>query len=202
MKTAPALVLAAALFTLAGCASSHNGVQDSYGTNAASAKHCSTCAAHGVGSKEGMAWFKNLSTGNGRWVSHNKGPDGKDHETVLVFKTVSNGSAVCETLFPGTAEEMITMYHLDGDRLVGTHYCAMGNQPRMVATVCACDTANKTCKFNFLDGTNMDASKDSFMGKQGYTFCGPDTLAVKWHHLGPGGKDSPETFDVTFTRVK
>lgn len=202
MKTASALILTAAVFTLAGCANSHNGVLDSYGTNAASAKPCAVCVAHGVGGKEGLEWMKGLATGKGRWVAQEKGPDGKDHELVVLYKTVANGSAVCETLFPGGNEEMLTMYHLDGGRLMATHYCAMGNQPRMVATMCACDATNKTCKFNFLDGTNMDASKDSFMGKQGYTFAGPDTLSIKWHHLGPGGKDNPETFGATFSRVK
>ncbi len=28
-------------------------------------------------------------------------------------------------------ENMITMFHMDGDRLLMTHYCGAGNQPRM-----------------------------------------------------------------------
>src|SRR6185295_4096962 len=132
---------------------------------------------------------------------HMQGPDGKDKELVVTYKVVSNGSAVCETLFPGSPEEMITMYHLDGDKLTATHYCAMGNQPRMQAAVCACDAAHKTCNFNFLDGTNMDASKDNFMGKQDYIFNGPNSLTINWHHLGPGGKDTEQTFGGEFKRV-
>ena len=31
-------------------------------------------------------------------------------------------------------EDMISMFNLDGDRVVLTHYCAAGNQPRMVAS--------------------------------------------------------------------
>ena len=30
--------------------------------------------------------------------------------------------------------EMITMYHPDGDGLALTHYCMLGNQPRMKAS--------------------------------------------------------------------
>ncbi len=31
-------------------------------------------------------------------------------------------------------ENMITMFHRDGDRLLMTHYCGAGNQPRMKVT--------------------------------------------------------------------
>ncbi len=50
-----------------------------------------------------------------------------------VFKLLSGGSAVRETMFPGTDHEMTNMYHLDGHDLVLTHYCAEGNQSRMRA---------------------------------------------------------------------
>ena len=47
------------------------------------------------------------------------------------YRVASGGSVVQETLFPGSPHEMISMYHLAGGQLVMTHYCAMGNQPRM-----------------------------------------------------------------------
>ena len=49
-----------------------------------------------------------------------------------LVRTTGGGSAVTETLFPGTAHEMMSVYHMDGDDLVLTHYCAGGNQPRMM----------------------------------------------------------------------
>ncbi|GAB4387050.1 MAG: hypothetical protein Kow0022_17980 [Phycisphaerales bacterium] len=50
-----------------------------------------------------------------------------------VFRATAAGSAVQEVMFPGTEHEMVNVYHMDGDELVVTHYCAAGNQPRMVA---------------------------------------------------------------------
>jgi hypothetical protein len=49
----------------------------------------------------------------------------------VIYHVTAAQSAVVETLFPGTAHEMVTVYHMDGDKLVMTHYCAAGNQPHM-----------------------------------------------------------------------
>ncbi|MBY0308272.1 MAG: hypothetical protein K2Q09_05980 [Phycisphaerales bacterium] len=196
-----ALLLSATLLT--ACASNQR-VGDAYGTSVAGARQCPTCAASGVGGKQALEWMKSLGGKNGqpgRWVAHTDGKDGKPTEMVVTYKTVSAGSAVCETIAPGTSYEMVTMYHLDGDRLTATHYCAMGNQPRMQAVVCACDPARKTASFKFLDGTNMVPAKDNFMGNQDYTFTGPDTLTIQWHHLGPGGKPDGQGLGGDFKRV-
>ena len=68
----------------------------------------------------------------GTWVAADK--DGKPTDQVVsVFKVTAAGSAVQETLFPGQPHEMISVYHLDGSDLVMTHYCMLGNQPRMRA---------------------------------------------------------------------
>lgn len=49
------------------------------------------------------------------------------------FRLTAGGTAVEEREMIGTPMEMVTVYHMDGADLVGTHYCAMGNQPRVVA---------------------------------------------------------------------
>ena len=50
------------------------------------------------------------------------------------------------------------MYHLDGDDLVLTHYCAGGNQP-----ILRLDREHSTAEklvFDFTGGTNLDPAKD------------------------------------------
>src|SRR4051794_20746253 len=77
----------------------------------------------------GLERMKKLA---GTWVAADK--DGKPTDQVVsVYKVTAAGSAVHETLFPGQAHEMISIYHRDGTDLVMTHYCALGNQPRMKA---------------------------------------------------------------------
>src|SRR5262245_32281969 len=68
----------------------------------------------------------------GDWVV--LGKDGKPTDAIVSsFRVTAGGNTVQETLFPGTDKEMVTMYHLDGEDLVLTHYCMLGNQPRLRA---------------------------------------------------------------------
>ena len=77
----------------------------------------------------GLERLKKLA---GTWVEADK--DGKPTDKVVsVVKVTAAGSAVTETIFPGQPQEMISVYHRDGADLVMTHYCALGNQPRMKA---------------------------------------------------------------------
>lgn len=66
----------------------------------------------------------------GSWVGemdHGKGPQ----PVQIVYRVTAAGSAVVETFNPGTPMEMVTMYHDQRGKLVMTHYCMLGNQPKM-----------------------------------------------------------------------
>src|SRR5262245_61353921 len=68
----------------------------------------------------------------GTWVIADK--DGKPTDQVAsIIKVTAGGSAVHETLFPGQPHEMVSVYTVDGSDLIMTHYCVLGNQPRMKA---------------------------------------------------------------------
>lgn len=78
------------------------------------------------------AGLERLKTLAGTWVEADA--DGKPTDKVVsVFKVTAAGSAVEETIFPGQPQEMVSIYHRDGADLLLTHYCALGNQPRMKA---------------------------------------------------------------------
>ena len=56
---------------------------------------------------------------------------GKENEEVFTeYKVTAGGSAVLETIFPGTPQEMVSVY-FDNDqgKLAMTHYCIMRNRP-------------------------------------------------------------------------
>ena len=117
----------------------------------------------------GLEKLKKLA---GTWVEADK--DGKPTDKVVsVIKVTAAGSAVQETLFPGQPMEMLSIYHLDGADLVMTHYCALGNQPRMKADPKS--PANQI-KFLFAGGTNLDPTKDMHMHEGTLTFVDDDHL--------------------------
>jgi hypothetical protein len=88
----------------------------------------------------------------------------------------SRGSAVHETLFPGQPHEMISVYTADGSDVVMTHYCVLGNQPRLKAST---KSLGNKLKFEFAGGSNLDPKKDKHMHAATLIFVDPDHLEVE-----------------------
>ncbi|MDB5390996.1 MAG: hypothetical protein JWM11_6642 [Planctomycetaceae bacterium] len=120
----------------------------------------------------------------GTWVAADK--DGKPTaDVVSVIKLTAGGSAIHETLFPGQSHEMVSIYTVDGPDLVMTHYCMLGNQPRMKAS--AKSPANKL-NFEFAGGTNLDPKKDKHMHGATLTLVDADHIeidGVGWENGAP-----------------
>ena len=83
----------------------------------------------------------------GSWKSTN--PKNPTSIEVALF---ANGSALVETWTMSPTRQSMTVYTLDGDRLLATHYCPQGNVPRLVFTHTDDTGAHH---FKFLDGTNL-----------------------------------------------
>jgi hypothetical protein len=129
--------------------------------------------------KEPHAGLERLKKLAGTWVAADK--DGKPTDQVVsVIKVTANGSVVHETLFPGSDHEMVSIYHRDGADLVMTHYCALGNQPRMKADP---KSPKNQIHFLFDGGTNLDPAKDMHMHEGTITFVDDDHIdycGVAW----------------------
>lgn len=117
------------------------------------------------------AAFAILKSFAGEWV----GPD-KDHK--IIYKVTAGGSAVEETILPGSPMEMVSMYHLDGDTLRMTHYCAAGNQPRTKLDLKA--STPELLVFAFDGGTNFDPAKDMHMHEGRITIKDAKHMETEW----------------------
>jgi hypothetical protein len=115
-------------------------------------------AAETPGPVDAKAAFQRLKSLAGTWEGQ-AGHGPADQAATVTYRVASAGSVVEETLFPGTPHEMISMYHLVNGELVLTHYCAMGNQPRMRLDGKA-STPDRLV-FAFDGGTNFDPAKDT-----------------------------------------
>lgn len=96
------------------------------------------------------------------------------------FETVGAGSAVVSRsrVDPHGEQTMATAIHPDGGRLLLTHYCFAGNQPRMVAEEWSED--GRSVSFRFLDGTNMVSRDEGHMDAAEYRFVDEDHFVSRW----------------------
>jgi hypothetical protein len=108
--------------------------------------------------------FERLKSLEGTWHGTPEGSGAAEEEAKEVaqvvheFRVSANGTVVMETMGPDTPYEMINMYHVDGEELVLTHYCAGGNQPIMRLDR-EKSTADKLV-FDFAGGTNLNPETD------------------------------------------
>ncbi len=115
--------------------------------------------------------------------------------TVVNYRVIANGSTVVETDFAGTDHEMFTVYTLDRGALVLTHYCAMGNQPRLKAVK---DTGNSV-SFEFVDGGNLASRDEKHMDSVTFEFLGPDHVVTQWRGYEKGVSSDHARFDMRRT---
>jgi hypothetical protein len=140
--------------------------------------------------------FERLKALEGEWESDSPGLG----KVRAVYKVVGGGSAV-EEHFSGEkipGGEMITLYHLDGDRLVLTHYCAAANQPRMVAK--RIDPANGEVDFVFLDATNLSSPNAGHMRNARIQLVDANHFNSQWEFFQDGKLKNTES--DKYTRVR
>lgn len=120
----------------------------------------------------------------GTWVAADK--DGKPTDQVTsIIKVTAGGSVVHETLFPGQPMEMVSIYTLDGPDLIMTHYCVLGNQPRMKADP---KSPSNQIVWQFAGGSNLNPATDKHMHAATVTFVSDDQIEVNgvgWENGGP-----------------
>ena len=110
-----------------------------------------------VPDKAGEAAFERLRTLVGEWEGTFAWSGARKDSGAMnaSYYVTGNNSAVVENLMMGGVPSMTTVYHLDGDDLRMTHYCAARNQPRLKAT--QIDNAQGFVNFSFVDATNLSS---------------------------------------------
>src|SRR5215470_4077504 len=109
--------------------------------------------------------------------------NGKAMTATLTFRLASGGSVLLADLAPGTAHEMITMFHRDSEDLLATHYCLIGNQPRLRAVA---GTDPKVISFEFKDATNLPNQTVPHMGGVRITMIDANHHTEEWNVVANG----------------
>jgi len=131
--------------------------------------------------------FEQLKSLAGEWEG--KGSNGQPVE--VTYRVTANGSALMSEI--KSEDDMISMFHMDGDRLLLTHYCGAGNQPRMHATS---SPDGKTITFDFLDATNLSRPQAGHMHHVVITMPDANRHTEEWTFM-QDGKEMKELFELT-----
>jgi hypothetical protein len=115
------------------------------------------------------------------------------------YRVIAGGSCVMNTSFDAHPNEtMVTIFHMDGEHLMLTHYCIAKNQPRMRATEISED--GRTVVFTFLDATNLSSRDKGHMDKAMYRFETDDRFTSQWTWYQNGQEKWME--QIVCTRVR
>ena len=119
----------------------------------------------------------------GTWMMADENGEATDMVATEVRKT-AGGSALLEILMPGTPNEMITMYYMDGDQLKLTHYCSCTNHPILAASRDGDGNLRFDCTGK---GENFAECKTTpHMHDAVYRFDGKDKVSTTWRMMEDG----------------
>jgi len=122
---------------------------------------------------------------------------GKEGQPVRVeYRLTAGASAIVETLFPGTPEEMISVYYDRRGKLSMTHYCMLQNQPSMRLQNASADRLD----FIFARGNGINPKKDAHMHGLTISFVDKDHIVQNWT-LFEDGKEK-EVTKLNLSRVR
>jgi hypothetical protein len=94
----------------------------------------------------------------------------------VVLRTTSRGNALMhEMTSAGSPDDPITMFYLDEDRVLLTHYCDAGNRPRMEGKL---SPDGKILEFTFLDVVGSNLHQHMHHAK--FTFIDADHHTEDW----------------------
>jgi hypothetical protein len=120
----------------------------------------------------GTIQFEKMKSLAGEWEA----VEGDFASPIITYEVSSGGNSVIERLFPGEEHEMITMYHMQDNRLVMTHYCSIGNQPFLIAEPSIGDSIS----FQFVRLGNMKDKNEHHIHGLEMIFHSKDEVTANW----------------------
>jgi hypothetical protein len=127
-----------------------------------------------------IAAFKQLALLVGQWEAIQDGVP-----VIETYTLTANGTTLMSETKPADSSPMITMFTVDGDRLISTHYCVAGNQPQMVTGVPG-DLEKNGVTFSLARVTGMKTPDDWHNTGLTMTLDDKDHMTQRWTYLYKG----------------
>lgn len=110
-------------------------------------------------------------------------------KTSVHYELIANESSIVETWTMSPSRQSMTVYTMDGSRIVATHYCPQGNAPRLGLTRSAPDG---THYFEFMDGANLQEEGGSHEHAFWVRVESPDSFTRNETYISNGAVYDPE----------
>jgi len=136
--------------------------------------------------------FEHLTSLVGEWEGTQDGTQMR-----LTYTLTADGSALMEEFRAGKTV-MVTMFTVDGDHLIATHYCSAGNQPQMM-TKAITDPSAKSLTFSLSHVYGMKTPGDWHNTGLTITLEDKEHLTQVWTYEY-NGKTGTNTFHFTGAR--
>lgn len=153
------------------------------------------------GSKKNMevpkmpAEFDKLKGLIGKWKG-TADMHGKSSEVTNTFELTSGGTAILEKVCAGSDHEMVSMYCSEGGKLIMTHYCSVGNQPKMRLM----KSTDDSLVFSMKGTSGIGSAKETHMHAMTITWKDKDHITEDWSMYMDGKNQGAKPF--VLTRVK
>ncbi len=134
--------------------------------------------------------FDKLKTLAGTWEGTFEGKP-----VQVSLRVISMGNTLMHEMKSSGPEDPITMFTVDGDRLLLTHYCDAGNRPRMVGKV---SPDGKTVEFEFLDVSG--STQYGHMQHVVFNFIDSNHHTELWEFAMADGKKEGGLLDLQRTK--
>ena len=131
----------------------------------------------------------------GTWQGSVKISDKSGDKTVpvtFVYESTAGGSAIVEHLFPGTPHEMMSVYTAEGDGVAMTHYCAMGNHPKMVLK----KSDARGLSFEMVKSDGLRSAAEPHMHAMSVSWTDADHIREVWTSFDKGQAKEEKVFEL------
>lgn len=137
------------------------------------------------------AAFAQLQTLVGEW----EGKTEKGRALKVSYRLTANNTVLIETWTLGPTRESLTLYHMDNESLIATHYCPVGNQPRLRFKE---GGSASVFVFEFVSATNLPKPEAAHQHRFEMELLQPNSFARSETYL-ENGKGEPER--IVYSRI-
>lgn len=142
--------------------------------------------------KKMPAEFDKLKSLVGTWTGKSKMHGDKEEKIKITYGLTAGGTAILERFMPGTPHEMATVYNVEDGKLCMTHYCMLGNAPKMRLK----GSTDNSVSFEMKGKEGISSDKEMHMHALTITWKDANHISADWTSYMDGKAQPAHAFNL------